>query len=103
MMDDHDKEKDIKDRELLEKIFCLEPPEKQEPQSWKAWKSGESNYKPFSLQFGECNKNGTLFSERCNVCGHGLLMCKKYGGQCVSSKCKAERVKNIKQGEQNGI
>lgn len=99
MTNDQDKEKDKKDKELLEKIFCLKPDNSEEPQSWKAWKSGESGYKPFSLQYRECHENGNLFLESCHVCGHGLLMCKAYGGQCRSGKCKPERIENIKQGE----
>ena len=90
MTDDQDK----KDKELLEKIFCLKPGESEEPQSWKAWKSGKSNYKPFSLQYNECHDNGNIIRESCHVCGHALLMCKKYGGQCCSNKCKVERIKD---------
>lgn len=89
-MDDKEKEKDAKDRELLEKIFRLEP--EQEPQSWQAWRAGESNYKPFSLQHRECHENMGVFLEKCHVCGHELLMCKKYGGQCRSGKCRATRI-----------
>jgi len=63
-----------------------------EPHSWKAYKRGESEIKPFSLQFCECKKNGTLAYEYCNVCGRTLLMCMKYGGQCKSGKCKEERI-----------
>jgi len=95
MADDHDLEKDAKDRELLEKIFCLEP--EQEPQSWQAWRAGESNYKPFSLQFSECNKDGTVFLEKCHVCGHELLMCKQHGGQCSSKKCCSARTEKMEE------
>jgi len=97
MVDDHDSEleKNAKDKELLEKIFRLEPEIEQEPQSWQAWRAKESDYKPFSLQFSECNKNGTVFLEKCHICGHELLMCKKYGGQCHSGKCSAARIKSI--------
>jgi hypothetical protein len=91
MTDNQDK--DAGDKEILEKIFCFDKDRDEIPQSWKAWKAGESDYKPFSLQFSECNKDMTLFSERCNACGHLLLMCKKYGGQCRSSKCRDTRVK----------
>ena len=90
MMNDQDKDKDKKDRELLEKIFRFDP--EGEPESWQAWKAGESDYKPFSLQYSECNKDGTIFLERCNVCGHSLIMCKQYGGQCSSGKCKNTRI-----------
>ena len=90
MMGNQEKEKDAKDKELLEKIFRLEP--EQEPQSWQAWRAGESNYKPFSLQYRECHENMGVFLEKCHVCGHELLMCKKYGGQCRSGKCRATRI-----------
>jgi len=82
-----DKEKDAKDKELLEKIFCFKAEEPEEPQSWQAWRSGKSNYKPFSLQYRECHEEGNIFLEKCHICGHELLMCKKYGGQCRSGKC----------------
>ena len=97
MTNDHDLDKDAKDRELLEKIFSVGPEEYDEPQSWKAWKSGESDYKPFSLQYRECYKDGTVFSERCNVCGHALLMCRKYGGQCNSGKCRDARTEKMEE------
>lgn len=84
-----------KDKELLEKIFCFEPEKEGEPQSWQAWKAGESDYKPFSLQFRECNEKMDVFLEKCHVCGHELLMCKKYGGQCRSGKCLSARTKNM--------
>lgn len=93
MVDDHDLEREAKDKELLEKIFCFERDE-EEPQSWQAWRAGESDYKPFSLQFNECNKNGTVFLEKCNACGHELIMCTRFGGQCSSKKCHDARVKN---------
>jgi len=89
-MGNQEKEKDAKDKELLEKIFRLEP--EQEPQSWQAWRAGESNYKPFSLQYRECHENMGVFLEKCHVCGHELLMCKTYGGQCRSGKCGAARI-----------
>ena len=92
MIDDRDKEKDAKDREILEKIFCFKEDSEEEPQSWKAWKSGESDYKPFSLQFRECYVSHNVVLEKCHVCGHELLMCKEYGGQCISSKCREARI-----------
>lgn len=93
MTDDQDKEKDAKDREILEKIFCFKEDSEEEPQSWKAWKSGESTYKPFSLQYRECHDSMDVFLEKCHVCGHELVMCKKHGGQCISSKCREARIK----------
>jgi len=49
------------------------------------------NYKSFRLQLLECRDNGTRVLEDCGCCGHSLLMCKKYGGQCMSKKCIGER------------
>jgi hypothetical protein len=97
MIDDRDLEKNAKDRELLEKIFCFTPPEEEVPQSWQAWRAGESDYKPFSLQFRECNKDGTMLLEKCNVCGHELIMCKKYGGQCSSKKCRGASTEKMEE------
>ena len=93
MVEDQDREKDAKDKKILEKMFHPYAQEMEEPQSWKAWKSGESDYKPFSLQYRECHENMNIFLEKCHICGHELIMCKKYGGQCISSKCKEERIK----------
>lgn len=39
----------------------------------------------------ECKENGNRASEQCATCGHELIMCKKYGGQCRSHKCIGER------------
>jgi hypothetical protein len=78
---------------LLEKIFKREGKELEEPASWKYWKEGKSKYKPFSLQLHECAKNGTQIRETCHRCGQVLLLCKKHGGFCISSKCRAERTK----------
>lgn len=50
------------------------------------------NYERFSDRFRKCNKDGTLFEEKCIRCGQVLLICKKYGGQCNSGKCRAERM-----------
>lgn len=49
------------------------------------------NYKSFREQLIKCKENGNLREEKCNWCGKVLLMCVKYGGQCVSSKCRDER------------
>ena len=51
------------------------------------------SYKSFRSQFLECKENGTLFRKMCPR-GHELLMCKRHGGQCISSKCKNMRVKS---------
>jgi hypothetical protein len=84
---------DLKDKGILEKIFCFREASEKDPQSWKAWKSGKSGYKPFSLQYRECHENMNIFLEKCHICGHELIMCKRYGGQCCSGKCHDARVK----------
>lgn len=48
-------------------------------------------YKSFRKQVIECKKTGNLIKEKCIHCGKVLLICKKYGGQCTSYKCKTER------------
>jgi hypothetical protein len=53
----------------------------------------KTTYKSFSLQMRQCKKNGILVKERCPKCGQILLMCKQYGGQCISNKCRNERIK----------
>lgn len=63
------------------------------PASWIAWIDGESTYKPFSMQYIECKQTGNLFLESCHCCGDKLLMCKRYGGQCISNKCREDRLK----------
>lgn len=59
---------------------------------WDAWKKGYLSIKPFSIQIRECKKNGNLYLENCCHCSGTLLICKKYGGQCISSKCRDDRV-----------
>jgi len=54
--------------------------------------SGNAAYKPFSAQVRECTETGNLVKEKCFNCSYTLLMCKKYGGQCVSRKCRDERM-----------
>jgi len=54
------------------------------------------NYKSFREQFIECKESGDLREEKCNWCGRVLLMCIKHGGQCVSSKCRDERIKQTR-------
>ena len=51
--------------------------------------------KSFSKQLKECIKSGNAFEEEC-VLSKELkhIMCKKYGGQCMSNKCKKERSNN---------
>jgi hypothetical protein len=52
-----------------------------------------AKYKGFREQFLECGENGNLIrGERCSRCGQELLICKKYGGQCMSIKCRDERI-----------
>ena len=49
-------------------------------------------YISFRLRFLECKENGNLIEDdHCMRCGQRLLICKKYGGQCRSDKCLAER------------
>lgn len=48
--------------------------------------------KSFREQFLECKENGNLIEEECIHCNKKLLLCKKYGGQCRSSKCREERI-----------
>jgi hypothetical protein len=66
--------------------------EDMNPPSWEAWKKGYLSMKPFSMQIRECKKTGDLYLEMCCHCGQGLLLCKKYGGQCISNKCRDERI-----------
>lgn len=93
-MDDHYIEKEIKG--ILDEIFCFDylESEKEDPFSWALWKEGKSNYKPFSLQFRQCTVNETAFLEECPICGQKLIMCKRYGGQCRSDKCRDIRIEN---------
>ena len=49
-------------------------------------------YKSFRKQFIECKENGTIVEEKCCGCSQVLLICTKYSGQCISSKCKEERI-----------
>ena len=50
------------------------------------------SYKSFRKQLIECSSNKTLKEEKCSRCGQILLMCTKYSGQCMSSKCRDERI-----------
>lgn len=53
-----------------------------------------AKYISFREKFLECKENGNLIEdEYCMRCGQKLLICKKYGGQCMSNKCRAERIK----------
>jgi hypothetical protein len=49
-------------------------------------------YREYSLQ---CDKDGTRFEESCPRCGQRILMCKKYGGMCISGKCRNDRKKRL--------
>jgi hypothetical protein len=68
------------------------------PLEWRKWREGKSNYKPFRLQMTECKESGNLFTEDCCHCGGTLLLCKRYGGQCISGKCRHERIREQAQG-----
>lgn len=83
----------LDDQDILKRYFSPDSFE-DAPNSWQEWAEGKSDYKPFSLQGYECRENGNMFLEKCNVCGHELIMCKKYGGQCRSNKCLGERTRN---------
>lgn len=83
-------------KKLLEQIFGLPPEEESEPASWLAWRRGYAVTKPFSLQGFECRNNGNQYLEMCNHCGKYLIICKKYGGQCSSRKCREERLQSTK-------
>lgn len=48
--------------------------------------------KSFKTHMIECTANGTLVKEPCPHCSNLLLTCKKYGGNCKSSKCREERI-----------
>jgi len=48
--------------------------------------------KSFKNQVLECDFSGNRFAESCFECGQVLLMCKKYGGQCKSNKCRWQRM-----------
>lgn len=51
-----------------------------------------TKYIGFREQLLKCKENGNLIEdEHCQRCSQKLLLCKKYGGQCISSKCLAER------------
>ena len=77
----------------MEDIDALMSSDAVIPMEWKHWKQGKSNYKPFSMQMTECKGSGNLYMEDCCHCGDKLLLCKKYGGQCISHKCKNDRVR----------
>ncbi len=49
-------------------------------------------YKSYREQCLECDENGNRTIEDCPFSTSKLLICKKYGGQCISSKCKNERM-----------
>lgn len=48
--------------------------------------------KSFREQYIECKKNKNAFLEECHHCGDVLIMCKVFGGQCISGKCKELRL-----------
>lgn len=45
----------------------------------------------FSEQGLKCRVDGTSFHEKCPSCSEPIIMCKKHGGMCKSSKCRKER------------
>lgn len=48
-------------------------------------------YHSFREYFIQCNIDGRVKHEKCVSCGATLLICKSYGGQCSSAKCKGLR------------
>lgn len=50
-------------------------------------------YKSYREQAIECRAKKIQFKEHCIWCNREMSMCKKYGGQCKSSKCRDERTR----------
>ena len=49
--------------------------------------------KGFRDQFIQCREDGTAFDEKCTCCGKEQIMCRIYGGHCMSGKCREARLK----------
>ena len=47
----------------------------------------------FRDQFIRCREDETAYDEKCVCCGHELIMCRIYGGICMSGKCREARIK----------
>lgn len=50
-------------------------------------------YRSFRDQGGFCKRSEQLFYESCPACDQKLIMCRVYGGMCMSSKCREARLK----------
>jgi len=50
-------------------------------------------HRSFRNQMKWCKKSGNLLEEKCLLCQKILLLCKEYGGYCMSNKCREEREK----------
>lgn len=57
--------------------------------------------KRFSIQFRECREDGTAFDEMCFGCGRKLIMCRRFHGQCQSTKCRDWRIKQAEEENEN--
>ena len=86
MSEDHD-------RQVLEEIFTTKTQDPTTSSAEGDWAYGRSNYKPFRTHYLQCRKSGNLDYERCHCCGRMLLICKRYGGQCSSGKCRKDRTR----------
>jgi len=47
------------------------------------------SFREYSMR---CDERKIRVREDCVCCGKVLLMCKRYGGQCMSSKCLKDRL-----------
>jgi ABC-type ATPase with predicted acetyltransferase domain len=62
--------------------------------------TGKIVYRSPSKQFHYCSVNEQFFYENCPACGQKLIICKVFGGQCNSGKCREERLKIERQNSQ---
>ena len=81
------------DKKILEDIFGVPGETNAADKPDEPWAYGRSCLKPFRVQFLQCKENGNLTHEYCYRGGHLLLICKKYGGQCSSKKCREDRLR----------
>lgn len=84
---------DDRDKKVLEDIFGTQTKDPVTRSEGEAWAYGRSNFKPFRMQYFQCKESGNLTHEYCHRGGHLLLICKKYGGQCSSKKCREDRLR----------
>ena len=57
-------------------------------------KTAEEDFPPYDPDY--CAFKKIAFAENCPCCGNILLMCKKYGGQCLRIKCRSDRERKDK-------